>query len=114
MKQKKSIYRTRKNYDGTAPTGKFLTALLPSVLYKIDGSYQERSDLILDAWPQIVGKRLAPMTKAVKFVKGVLFVKVSNSTLLSLLTCHEKAKLLNALQEMFPSVTVRDIEFRIS
>ena len=80
----KSIRRTPKGYDGTGLTTHKVSDLLPQVLARIGDVYQDRPDLILSAWPEIIGQKLAPMTQAVSFVEGVLSVKVKNSTLHSL------------------------------
>ncbi len=41
--------------------------LLPKVLNEINMIHRDRPDLILAAWPQIIGDKLAAMTKAVAF-----------------------------------------------
>lgn len=105
--------RTPKNYAGTVPTSKHIGQLLPALMQRLGGIYKERPDLVLAAWPQVIGEKLAPMTKAVAFEGGVLIVKVKNSTLLSLLSQHEKPKLLRSFKEKFPQVVIRDIIFRI-
>lgn len=105
--------RIPKNYDGIEPTGKQLKQLLPSLLKNIGEAYKDRPDLILAAWPKVIGEKLAQMTQAVSFSEGVLVVKVKNSTLYSLLAQHEKARLLNSLREQFPSVIIHNIIFRI-
>lgn len=97
----------------TATTTKNLKQLLPSVLSQIGRSHQERPDLVLAAWPTLIGDRLAPMTKAVSFVDGVLTIKVRNSSLLSLLAQHESPKLLKELRKKFPNVNIRNIRFFI-
>ncbi|MBI2743162.1 MAG: DUF721 domain-containing protein [Chlamydiales bacterium] len=98
---------------GTKPTGKKLKDLLPVVLQQINKTYQERPDLILALWPEIIGEKLAHMTQALSFREGVLTVKVKNSALYSLLVQHEKARLLKKLCERFPSSGIRNIIFRI-
>lgn len=105
--------RTPKQYDGTQVTSRRMTDLLPRVLAKIGEVYQQRSDLILAMWPDIIGSKLSAMTQAVSFEEGVLYIKVKNSTLLSLLSQHEKLRLLHLLRQKFPSVNIRNISFRI-
>jgi hypothetical protein len=107
------VGRSPKNYEGTKPTGRLLSPLLSSALSQIGESYKDRPDLIIAAWPEIMGSKLAPMTQALSFEEGVLTVKVKNSTLHSLLSLHEKPRLLQSLREKFPSVTIRNIIFRI-
>lgn len=94
-------------------TNKQLKDLLPKVLGNIGALHRDRPDLILAAWPQIVGEKLADMAKAVAFENGVLYVKVSNSTLYSLLSQHERGRLLKLLREKFPSVEIKNIHFRV-
>lgn len=97
----------------TCRTNKNLSDLLPKILGSIGALHRDRPDLILAAWPDIIGPKLAPMAKAVGFDNGVLTVKVSNSTLYSLLSQHERGRLLKCLREKFPSVGVKNIHFRI-
>jgi hypothetical protein len=105
--------RTQRHYDGTKPTGKEIKNLLTDLLGKIGESQENRYDLILAAWPELIGKKLAPYTEASSFRDGILTVKVKNSTLYSLLSQHEKPRLLKSLQEKFPSVTIKNLIFRI-
>ena len=90
-----------------------ISVLLPAMLDEIDESYCRRPGRILQAWPEIIGPRLAPMTEASFLKKGVLLVKVKNSALYSLLQQHEKKRLLNALQEKFSKEAVCNIVFRL-
>lgn len=109
----KTLRRTPKNYDGTQTTTHRVHDLLPLVLDKIGEAYQDRPDLILAAWPDVIGAKLASMTKAVSFDRGVLVVKVKNSTLYSLLKQHDKEKVLHKLRGMFPKVEINNIYFQI-
>ena len=104
---------TPRNYDGTRPPGHDLKKMLPKVLGRLGRSIGNRPDLILAAWGEVVGPRLSPMAEAVRFEEGVLFVKVKNSTLLSLLAGAEKPRLLKSLRGKFPKVTIKNIVFRI-
>lgn len=97
----------------TALTSKKLKDLLPSVLRDISKRQGEQPELILALWPSLIGEHFAPMTKAVSFIDGILTVKVRNSSLLSLLTQHERPRLLKQLREKFPSATIRNIRFSI-
>jgi hypothetical protein len=106
--------RTPRNYDGTRPTTQRFSDLLPKVLQRLSETYQDRPDLILASWPSLVGEKLAPMTEALSFIDGVLLVKVKNSTLYSLLNQNEKFRLLRALQQKFPKVAIKQINFRMS
>jgi hypothetical protein len=109
----KPYYRTPKNYDGTGVTTHCVSELLPALLSKIGEVYHQRPDLVLAAWPDIIGPKLAAMTQALSFVDGVLVVKVKNSTLHSLLSQNDKPRILNTLRQRFPHVLIKTIAFRI-
>lgn len=105
--------RTPKNYDGTKVTTRHVSELLPLVLGEIGELYSARPDLVLAAWPEVIGPKLALMTQAVSFNEGVLLVKVKNSSLYSLLSQHDKQRILNSLRSRFPRVEIRNVVFRI-
>lgn len=105
--------RIPKNYSGTKPTGREIRELLPKLLQKLAQTQEKRPDLVLAAWPEIIGERGSALTQAVSFSDGILCVKVRNSTLLSLLSQHEKGRLLRLLKERFPQFEFRNILFRI-
>lgn len=105
--------RTPKGYDGTATTTHHVGQVLSSVMSKIGKAYKDQPELVLAAWPDILGAKLAPMTRAVSFVNGVLLVKVKNSTLYSLLSQYEKNRLLASLRQRFPNIEIREIVLRV-
>lgn len=105
--------RTPRNYDGVARTTKRLADLLPAWLNQVQGRFQDRPDLLMLAWPEVVGEKLASMTTAVSFIEGILLVRVKNSSLYSLLVQHEKPRLQKELQKRFPSVMIKNIVFRL-
>lgn len=109
----KKASRTPQNYDGTEITSHKFRDLLSSVLSQIGDTYQVRPDLILASWPEIIGPKLAGMTQAVSFSEGVLVIKVKNSTLHSLLSSHDRPRILNSLRERFPKVYIQNIVFRM-
>lgn len=98
---------------GHRPTGKHVSDLLPNLMEELQANYKDRPDLIVAAWPAIIGEKFAAMARAVSFEKGVLVVKVNNSTLHSLLSQNERQRLLASLRQQFPQVTIRNIQFRI-
>jgi len=87
--------------------------ILPSVLEGLKINYDQQPQRVLEMWPEIIGPKLAPMTRAVSFKKGVLMVKVKSSTLYSLLGQHEKLRIIKKLQDKLKKITIRDIVFRI-
>ena len=107
------IRRIPRNYRGLKPTGRTLDELLPKTLKGIEKSLKTSPDHILEAWSELIGEKLAPMTRAVSFYDGTLTVEVRSSTLLSLLVQHERARLLNLLRNKFPKHNIQRIFFRI-
>ena len=108
-----SHQRPYKKFNSTAVTSRTLTDILPQVFSKITSSYANKGILVLAAWPKVIGPALEGMTKAESFRDGILYVKVKNSTLYSLLCQFEKNRLLKILQDMFPQVVIKTISFRI-
>ena len=109
----KKLKRTPRNYDQVDSTNKEVSHLLEAWMAKASRTFQDRPDLILLSWPEVIGEKLAPMTTAVSFVEGVLTVRVRNSSLYSLLVQHERNRLLGVLQQKFPGVKIRNIVFRL-
>lgn len=101
------------NYDGTGVTTRQVSDLLSMELTKLGEVFQGRHDLVLAAWPEVIGPKLSVMTEAISFHKGVLTVKVRNSTLHSLLSCHNKSQILTAIKQKFPKANIQNIVFRI-
>lgn len=110
----KANIRTPKNYNGTRPTSHHVSDLLSVALLKLSDSCHERPDLLLAAWPEIIGPKHAPMTQAVTYCEGILTVKVKNSTLHSLLSRHDKHRILTSIQQRFPKANIQNIVFRIA
>lgn len=110
---KKLIKRIPKNYQGLKPTGREIKSLLPLILDEYDHKFNLKSERVLAAWPELVGTQIASMSRAVSFDSGIVKVKVKNSTLLSLLANHEKARLLKQLKDSFPSHQIKNIIFTI-
>lgn len=111
---RKFSFRIPKNYNGTQPTSRHVADLLSTALSELTDNCQERPDLVLAAWPEIIGPRHASMTQAVSLCEGILTVKVKNSTLHSLLSRHDRYRILAALQQRFPKVNIQNIVFRIA
>ena len=98
----------RKATDLTSIT---LAELIPAMLERLGQRVEEGGDLILAAWPEIIGDKLQSMTEAVAFENKTLHVKVKNATLYSLLAQHEKGRLLEALRKRFPRAAIQNIVF---
>ncbi|MGK5593830.1 MAG: DUF721 domain-containing protein [Parachlamydiaceae bacterium] len=109
----KKLPRTPKNYDGQKLTTHKISDVLPCVLEQITEHFSDRPDLVLAAWPDVIGPQLASMTRAVSFKDGVLLVVVRNSTLYSLLNQNDKPKILTILRKKFPKIEIKTILFRI-
>ncbi len=112
-KMRKLIKRIPKNYQGLEPTGREIKFLFPLILDEYDHRFNLKSERILAAWPELVGEQTASMSRVVSFSSGIVKVKVKNSTLLSLLANHEKARLLKQFKSRFPSHQIKNISFTI-
>lgn len=102
---------TRYRHRGTARTAHTIGEILPAVLEGIGRVYQERPDLVMKAWPEVIGEKIAVMTQVVSFIDGVLVVKVRNSTLHSLLSQNDKPRVLKSLRQKFPHIQIKNIVF---
>lgn len=102
-----------KYYDGIRTTSHQVRDLLPKVLSDINSLQQERPETLIASWPNIIGEKIAPMTRALSFRDGVLTVAVKNATLFSLLNEREKGKILHRLRQTFPQIQIHNIIFRI-
>lgn len=103
--------RIPKNYSGNQRTSRSIQEILPKVLESVTKNFEAGGEVILNAWPQVIGERFGPYTEAVSFRRGILKVKVRNSTLLSLLKEHEKGTLQSNFKKLFPNLLIKDIHF---
>ena len=103
--------RNPRNYYGTGTTSHVIGDVLPSVMYAISRTVTDNPQVILEAWKMVIGPRIAPMTHAESFREGILYVKVNNSTLLSLLKQHEKRNILQKLRKKFPNTEIKTVVF---
>lgn len=105
--------RLPRYYDGPLTTTHHIRGLLPLFLEEIGRKIDDRPDLVMAAWPEVIGPHLAALTKALSFMNGVLTVKVSNSTLFSLLSQNDKPRLIQNLRDKFPGTLIKTIFFRL-
>lgn len=96
-----------------ATSFRHIKQVLPRILEDIGKLYKDRPDLVLAAWPEVIGSGLSHMTEALSFSEGVLVVKVKNSTLHSLLSQNDKPRLIQNLREKFPGTMIKTIYFRL-
>ena len=100
--------------DSTRITSKKLHDLLPKVMAKVEGKFHTKPHVLMEAWPEIIGAELAQMARADRFEDGVLYVKVRNSTALSLFNNpHDKQRLLESIRMKLSGISIRNIVFRI-
>lgn len=104
----------KKEVNGKGTSFHHIHQLLPQVFNKICRHYDDRPDLVLASWKEVIGSTFAPFTEAVSFIDGILVIKVKNSTLYSLLHSHEKPRLIKNLREKFPRQNIKTIQFRLA
>ncbi len=97
----------------TQLTNRHIQDVLPSVLRQIEMRKDERPDLVLAGWNEVIAEKWRPMTEAISFEKGTIVVKVKNTTLYSILVQQEKPNLLQKLKKKFPDADIKNIVFRI-
>ena len=102
--------RTRRNFDGTLPTGKKISDLLPGILSALERQTVDEKQAVSQLWFTLMGEKMAPFTQVVSLKNGVLTIKVKSATLYALLCQHEKVRLLKSIQAKFQ---VRELIFRI-
>ena len=113
-KRSQDSSRTPLAYDGVQPTSQHLFDLLPALMSKLSSLYTVQPRLLLELWPEVIGDKFAPLTRADRFEGGTLYIKVSNSTLLSLLNhSTEKKRLIALLKKKAPGVPLNTLSFRI-
>lgn len=98
---------------GYLTTNKIAKDFLPGLLQDIENKYLKNPNLIIKYWPKIIGKRLNPMTKVLSFENKTLYVLIKSSTLYSVLTLHEKARILKLMQKKFSKEVIKNIVFKI-
>ena len=74
-----------------------------------------RADLVLQAWPIVIGPGIAPMARAICFVPpGKLKVEIDNYSLYNLCLNKQGKELLNELRRKVPTVLIVEINFILS
>ena len=101
----------RRNYDGVGPSVPTKEIGTKRYLDRISAIMGGQPEMVLASWPEVIGPSFAHMTKAVSFVDEILVVRVSNSTLYSMLVQHNYGRLLSAVREKNPSTNIRKIKF---
>lgn len=94
-------------------SSKNVSNLLPKILLKIENKYKRKPRSVIEAWSEVIDKRIAVMTKVVSCNDGVLTVMVKNSTLYSLLNNYEKNEILRKLQARFSEEIIHKLVFKI-
>lgn len=95
-----------------ARRGRFkrLDRTIPSVLRQLGLDRAIEEQRLLDAWPELVDKKLAGHTRAVSLEQGVLVVEVDNQVWMTQLR-FLKGEIIRALAARFRPGSVRDIRF---
>ncbi|HSX13357.1 MAG TPA: DUF721 domain-containing protein [Chlamydiales bacterium] len=104
------IERTKRHFNGTAPTGKKISDLLPIVLNEITNKTGDDREQIFQFWFSLIGEKITGLTQPISLKNGILTIKVKSATLYSLLCQHEKPRLLKELQAKFE---IHDLVFRV-
>lgn len=104
--------RTPRHFDGIRSPSKNLKDLLPDVLKGIERRAGSDERDVLLVWAELMGPKMAPLTKAISLNEGVLIVEVKSTTLYSCLCQYERGRLLKSLQEKCPNAGIVNLHFR--
>ena len=104
------VSRTYRAYNGTQPSAKKMSDLLPDIVSAIGRQGRQEKEVVFAFWCTLLGEKMAPLTEPISLVEGVLTIKIKSATLYSLLSLHERPRLLKQLQEKFP---IRKLVFRV-
>jgi hypothetical protein len=99
--------------DKPSRVGRTLKELLPLVLRQIGRRVHGDREIVLAAWPEIIGPQFAPMARAASFEEGVLTVVVTNASLFSLIAYRDRKRLIQALRDKLPNVDIKHLNVRI-
>ncbi len=94
------------------PAGRPVKNLLPSFLKKIQSAQCSRSCSLNDVWSEIIGEKYAQFTKIDKYDNGMLFISVTSSSLLNMLTMMDKSELIDRIKEKLTSLQIKNIVFK--
>lgn len=89
---------------------KKMSDLLPGIVNDLGRRQGDGGEAVFALWRFLIGGAWASLTEPVSYFDQVLTIKVKSATLYTLLSVHEKPRLLKQLQEKFP---VRKLVFRV-
>ena len=110
----KGYKRTPFGYDGNALTARHLQDILSLIMKRLGPLYATQPAVVLSVWPAVVGDKIACLTTAHRFQEGILYVKVKNSMMFSLLSNPvDKQKIQEAVRAAVPGIVLKNIVFKI-
>lgn len=101
----------KKVFVGIKPTTKHVRDLLKKATSHLKVELNGEQELIENIWQEVIGERFFLYTKVKNFHKNCLYINVSQATLRSVLATYEKQRLLTALREKLPMLTIKNIVF---
>lgn len=106
----KKIYsRVPRNYNGNQPTGRPIHSLLPKVLKNIQKKIGVSEEVIMQAFVSVLGDKFAPMISSVRLEDGVLYVKVKNAALNSVIAGYERNRIIQEVRKALPGTQIQRI-----
>jgi len=89
-----------------------LNSIIPEVLKEFGLEKKALNYSVITSWEEIVGAKIAAVTKAEKLERAVLTVKVTNAVWRYELTLHSKGILQRIAKEFGPDV-VKEIHWKL-
>lgn len=101
-------------YEGPKKTTKHVKELLSRYLYRLEKKMAEEPHTVIEAWGKVVDPSFRGMTRAERFDEGILYVRVKNSVVMSMLCGPvQKKQLLAKMQQVSSQSGIKDILFSI-
>lgn len=95
------------------PKGKHMSDILPSMLENMQQNYAKNPNQVFLEWNKAIGEEIAKMAVPILYKDKTLYIKVNNSTLLSILERQEKLRLLDHLKKVCPQSGIQNIIFKV-
>lgn len=86
--------------------------LLTKTLKKLPNAKQIKGQMLIDAWPEVVGLQIAAKAKAIMFENGVLFVWVRDSVWAQHLSLQKK-QIISSLNKYVKTNILTNIRYQV-
>jgi hypothetical protein len=89
-----------------------MAQVLEQVLRRLPAGKKIKGQMLIDAWPEVVGDKIACKTSALSFSEGTLHIWVRDSVWAQHIALHKKI-IINNLNGLVRTRMLRDLRFRV-